>query len=121
MYIKISDIRYVDNGKGEPFTSKIGEKYEHRKNKIYECIPLPDYPSEYGLTLEEVDELGQLTGYVLETTPFIKATSNAKGDVCILTKNSVYDCIDVTKEIENNMQNHINNEILYKEDNEYTD
>ncbi len=96
MYIKVNDIRYTNNGKGEPFTSKIGAKYEYRKNKIYECIPLPDAPSEYGLDLIEVDEDGQPTGYRLETTPFVKASSNAKGDVCILTKNSIHNCTDVT-------------------------
>lgn len=107
MYIRINDIRYVNNGKGTPFKSKIGEKYEYRKNKIYECIPLPDAPSEYGLDFVGVDENGHPTGYRIETTPFVEAASNARGDVCIMTRNSIYDCTDVTKEIKKKLAEEI--------------
>lgn len=100
MYIRINDIRYTNNRKNKSFTDKAGEKYKHRKNKIYECVPLPDAPSKYSLDFIEVDENGQPTGCKIETIPFIKATSNAKGNVCILTENTIYDCTDVTKIIE---------------------
>ena len=107
MYIKINDIRHTNNGRGTSLKSKIGEKYEYRKNKMYECIPLPDAPSEYGLDFIEVDENGHPTGYKIETTPFVKAASNARGDICIMTRNSIYDCIDITKEIEKKLAEEI--------------
>lgn len=97
MYIIINDIRYVNN----ELKSKIGKKYEDKRNKIYKCIPLPDAPSKYGLDFIEVDKYGEPTGFKFETTPFIEAAANVGGyDVCIITKNSIYDCTDVTREIE---------------------
>ena len=35
MIIRVLDILHSDNGKGKYRESKVGEKYEYRKNKIY--------------------------------------------------------------------------------------
>lgn len=35
MIIKVLDILHSDNGKGKYRESKVGEKYEYRKNKMY--------------------------------------------------------------------------------------
>lgn len=105
MYIKVIDIQHTHNGKESALKTEVKEEHNNTVGRLYETIPLPDEASKYGLTLSEVDINGDYTGFNIETAPFIKGASNPKGDVCILTADSIYVCIDMTKEIENNKSN----------------
>ena len=53
MIIKVLDILHSDNGKGKYRESKVGKKYEFRKNKIY-SVDFDDLMPWGGLEMLEV-------------------------------------------------------------------
>ena len=89
MKIKILDILHSDNGKGVYRQSKVGKKYEYRKNKTY-IVDFDDLTYYGGLELKETNDNG-LTGKSLYTTEY-KGIECANDLFEIYTWNSIYVC-----------------------------
>lgn len=89
----VDDILYTDNGKGPYKQSKVGKKYDFRRNKLYKI-----YLANGGwLVLLEIDETGEFTGYAIETTDYVGKYT--EGEFLYLeTENSIYKC--TKKELE---------------------
>ena len=87
MIVKVIDILYSDNGKGEYRTSKIGEKYERRKNKIY-VVDLDNLMPWGGLEMLEVVN-GDVVGGGIWTTEY-EGVWIEGDDIEIYTWNSIY-------------------------------
>lgn len=89
MIVKVLDILHSDNGKGKYRESKVGEKYENRKNKIY-SVDFDDLMPWGGLEMLEVVD-GEITSNGIWTTTY--EGLEAKDDILeIYTWNSIYVC-----------------------------
>lgn len=91
MIIKVLDILHSDNGKGKYRESKVGKKYEFRKNKIYSV----DFDDRFllpwgGLEMLEVVD-GEVTGDGIWTTTY-EGHKKMDGKLEIYTWNSIYVC-----------------------------
>ncbi len=87
MVIKVLDILHSDNGKGKYRESKVGEKYERRKNKTYE-VNINNLMPWRGLEMLEVVN-GDVVGDGIWTTEYKGFKVNGD-DVEIHTWNSIY-------------------------------
>ena len=87
MIIKVLDILHSDNGKGKYRESKVGEKYEHRKNKIY-AVDFDERMPWGGLEMLEVVN-GDVVGGGIWTTEY-KGVWIEGDDIEIYTWNSIY-------------------------------
>ena len=97
MIVKVLDILHSDNGKGKYRESKVGEKYENRKNKIY-AVDFDDLMPWGGLEMLEVI-VGGKDNTVLEylgggiwTTEYKGVEEFSNGRLDIYTANSIYVC-----------------------------
>ena len=90
MIIKVLDILHSDNGKGKHRESKVGEKYENRKNKIYSVDFDNLVPPWGGLEMLEVVN-GDVVGGGVWTTEY-EGHKEVDGKLEIYTWNSVYVC-----------------------------
>ena len=94
MIIKVTDILHSNNGKGKYRESKVGEKYERRKNKTYE-VDVNNLMPWGGLEMLEV-VVGGKDNTVLKVLGDGIWTTEYKGfkvkgdDVEIYTWNSIY-------------------------------
>lgn len=89
MIVKVLDILHSDNGKGNYRESKVGEKYEDRKNKLY-TVDFNDLMPWGGLEMLEVVD-GEITSNGIWTTTY--EGLKAKDDILeIYTWNSIYVC-----------------------------
>ena len=99
MIIKVIDILHSDNGKGKYRESKVGEKYENRKNKLY-TIDFDDLMPWGGLEMLEVRQ-GTVIGGKEDVDIYMPIgggiwTTEYKGvwiegdDIEIYTWNSIY-------------------------------
>ena len=92
---KLIDILYQDNGKGPYKESKVGEKYDRRRNRLYtidkEAVPWN------GVYLEAVDEQGNFEFGGVWTTPLVKEYDE-DGYHWLETANSFYK-FEVVKEV----------------------
>ena len=89
MIVKVLDILHSDNGKGNYRESKVGEKYERRKNKIYD-VDFDDLLPWGGLEMLEVIN-GKITGSGIWTTEYL-GRKEVDGKLEIYTRNSIYIC-----------------------------
>lgn len=89
MIIKVLDILHSDNGKGKYRESKVGKKYEFRKNKIY-SVNFDDLMPWGGLEMLEVVD-GGVTGDGIWTTEYL-GYKEVDGKLEIYTWNSIYLC-----------------------------
>ena len=89
MIIKVLDILHSDNGKGKYRESKVGEKYENRKNKIY-SVDFNDLLPWGGLEMLEVVN-GEVTSDGIWTTEY-EGYKEVDGKLEIYTWNSIYVC-----------------------------
>lgn len=89
MIIRVLDILHSDNGKGEYRQSKVGEKYEYRKNKIY-SVDFDDRLPWGGLEMLEVVN-GEILGGGIWTTEY-EGHKEVDGKLEIYTWNSIYLC-----------------------------
>lgn len=101
MIVKVLDILHSDNGKGKYRESKVGEKYENRKNKIY-SVDFDDLMPWGGLEMLEVRQ-GTVVGgendvdvYMpigggIWTTEY-EGLESKDGILEIYTWNSIYIC-----------------------------
>jgi hypothetical protein len=101
MIVKVLDILHSDNGKGKYRESKVGEKYENRKNKYY-TVDFDDLMPWGGLEMLEVSK-GTITGgekdidvYMpigggIWTTEY-ERHKEVDGKLEIYTWNSIYVC-----------------------------
>lgn len=102
MIVKVLDILHSDNGKGKYRESKVGEKYENRKNKIYSV----DFDNLLilwgGLEMLEVKQ-GTVIGGEKDVNMFLptgggiwtteyKGHIEVDGKLEIYTWNSIYIC-----------------------------
>lgn len=89
---KLVDILYIDNGKGPYKESKVGQKYDFRRNRNY---IIDEYPVKYADTdlkskyLCHVDEYGRVLPTGVITTPCIREY-NEDGYHWLETENSFY-------------------------------
>ena len=84
----VEDILYTDNGKGPYKQSKVGKKYDFRRNRLYKI-----YMTNGGwLAFLEIDEDGGFTGFVIETTDFVEKYIDNDGYFYLETVNSIYKC-----------------------------
>ena len=91
MIVKVLDILHSDNGKGNYRESKVGKKYEFRKNKIYSV----DFDDRFllpwgGLEMLEVVD-GEVKGGGIFTTEY-EGHKEIDGKLEIYTWNSIYIC-----------------------------
>ena len=89
MIVKVLDILHSDNGKGKYRESKIGEKYELRKNKIY-SVDFDDLMPWGGLEMLEVVD-GEITSNGIWTTAY-EGRKEVDDKLEIYTWNSIYVC-----------------------------
>lgn len=89
MIVKVLDILHSDNGKGKYRESKIGEKYEFRKNKIY-SVDFDDLMPWGGLEMLEVVN-DEVTNNGIWTTKY-EGCKEVDGKLEIFTWNSIYIC-----------------------------
>jgi len=101
MIVKVLDILHSENGNGKYRASKVGEKYEHRKNKYY-SVNFDDIMPWGGLEMLEVNK-GKIVGgeknvdvYMpiggaLLTTEYV-GNKEVDGKLEIYTYNSIYVC-----------------------------
>lgn len=89
MIIKVLDILHSDNDKGKYRESKVGEKYENRKNKIY-AVDFDDLMPWGGLEMLEVVN-GDVVGGGIWTTEY-EGQKEVDGKLEIHTWNSIYIC-----------------------------
>lgn len=102
MIVKVLDILHSDNGKATYRESKVGEKYEYRKNKIYTVDFDNLIPLWGGLEMLEVKQgtviggekdvdVYMPTGEGIWTTEY-KGRREVGGKLEIYTWNSIYVC-----------------------------
>ena len=92
---RIIDILYTDNGKGEYKTSKVGKKYDNRRNRDYKV-----FLTNVGwLDFLEINEKKEYTGYCISTTYYVDCYVE-NGYMMIETSNSIYKCkvLNITTE-----------------------
>ena len=89
MIVKVLDILHSDNGKGKYRESKVGEKYERRKNKVYD-VDFDDLMPWGGLEMLEVVN-GKVVGGGIWTTEYL-GRKEVDGKLEIYTWNSIYVC-----------------------------
>lgn len=89
MIIKVLDILHSDNGKGNYRESKVGEKYERRKNKTYD-VDFDTLTPWDGLEMLEVVN-GEIAGDGIWTTEYL-GHKEVDGKLEIYTYNSIYVC-----------------------------
>lgn len=89
MIIKVLDILHSDNGKGKYRESKVGEKYERRKNKIYD-VDFDELMPWGGLEMLEVVN-GKVISNGIWTTEYL-GRKEVDGKLEIYTYNSIYMC-----------------------------
>lgn len=89
MIVKVLDILHSDNGKGKYRASKVGEKYENRKNKIY-AVDFDDLMPWGGLEMLEVVN-GDVVGGGIWTTEY-EGVEIKNDKLEIHTWNSIYIC-----------------------------
>jgi len=101
MIIKVLDILHSNNGRGKYRKSKVGAKYEHRKNKIY-SVDFDDPMSWGGLEMLEVRrgtviggkkdvDVFMPIGGGIWTTEYL-GRKEVDGKLEIYTYNSIYVC-----------------------------
>jgi hypothetical protein len=101
MVVKVLDILHSDNGKGKYRESKVGEKYENRKNKIYD-VDFDDLMPWGGLEMLEVKQ-GTVIGGKKDVNMFLpvgggiwtteyEGCKEVDGKLEIFTWNSIYVC-----------------------------
>ena len=100
MIVKVLDILHSDNGKGNYRESKVGEKYERRKNKVYD-VDFDDLMPWGGLEMLEViygakggkedTVLATPIGGGIWTTEYL-GHKEVDGKLEIYTWNSIYVC-----------------------------
>ena len=102
MIVKVLDILHSDNGKGKYRESKVGEKYEYRKNKIY-SVDFDNLLTLWGgLEMLEVKQ-GTVIGGEKDVNMFLptgegmwttsyKGRREVDGLLEIYTWNSIYVC-----------------------------
>lgn len=90
MRVKVLDILHSTNGKGKPRASKVGEKYENRKNKIYD-VDFKNLMPWGGLEMLEVVD-GKVVGSGIWTTEYEGVEEFSDGKLEIYTYNSIYVC-----------------------------
>ena len=101
MIVKVLDILHSDNGKGNYRESKVGEKYERRKNKVYD-VDFDDLMPWGGLEMlevrqgtvvggkEDVDVYMPIGGGIWTTE--YEGRKEVDGRLEIYTWNSIYVC-----------------------------
>lgn len=89
MIVKVLDILHSNNGKGKYRESKVGEKYEYRKNKIYD-VEFDNRTPWGGLEMLEVVD-GRVLGGGIWTTEY-EGHKEVDGKLEIYTWNSIYVC-----------------------------
>ena len=88
MIIKVTDILHSANGKGKYRESKVGEKYENRKNRLY-VVDFNILSYCGGLEMFNITEDKHLTGRAIWTTEY--EGHEIDGDnIEIYTWNSIY-------------------------------
>ena len=89
MIVKVLDILHSDNGKGNYRESKVGEKYERRKNKVYD-VDFDTLTTWDGLEMLEVVN-GEIAGDGIWTTEYL-GRKEVDDKLEIYTYNSIYVC-----------------------------
>lgn len=89
MLVKVLDILHSDNGKGNYRESKVGERYERRKNKVYD-VDFDTLTPWGGLEMLEVVD-GEIMGDGIWTTEYL-GRKEVDGKLEIYTYNSIYIC-----------------------------
>jgi hypothetical protein len=89
MIVKVLDILHSDNGKGNYRESKVGKKYENRKNKVYD-VDFDDLTPWGGLEMLEVVN-DKVTGGGIWTTEY-EGCKGINDKLEIYTWNSIYVC-----------------------------
>ena len=85
---EVVDILYADNGKGPYKTSKVGEKYDFRKNRTYRV-----YLTNAGwLDMLEINDDEEYTGFMISTTLYVNKYMDEEF-VYLKTVNSIYKCL----------------------------
>ena len=90
--VYVEDILYTNNGKGEYKASKIGNKYDYRRNKYYVVestnTTFKNSYDFYGIDMETKE----LNGDYIYTTEKSKETLDSDGYLYLETINSIYKC-----------------------------
>ena len=81
---------YTNNGRGPYKTSKVGKKYDFRKNRTYRV-----YLTNAGwLDMLEINDDDEYTGFMILTTLYVDKYMDEEF-VYLETVNSIYKCLPV--------------------------